>query len=80
MATEKQIVANRANALRSTGPKSAAGRARSGRNAFRHGLSFPMEMDADVSAKLDALVAALAGNNPDRSPRRRMIPAHLNLV
>ena len=65
MATAKQIAANRANALRSTGPKTAAGRARSGRNAFRHGLSLPMEMDLDVSAKIRALVAALAGNNPD---------------
>jgi hypothetical protein len=65
MATEKQIAANRANALRSTGPKTPTGRARSGRNAFRHGLSLPMEMDADVAAKIEALVAALAGDNPD---------------
>ena len=65
MATEKQIAANRTNALRSTGPKTAAGRARSGRNAFRHGLSLTMEMDADVSVKIDALVAAFAGDNPD---------------
>jgi hypothetical protein len=78
MATEKQIAANRANALRSSGPKTPAGRARSGRNAFRHGLSLPMEMDADVSAKIVALVAAFAatiqittGSLPSRRSRRR---------
>ena len=42
MASEKQIAANRANAKRSTGPKTAAGKLRSSRNAFRHGLSGPL--------------------------------------
>jgi hypothetical protein len=37
MATEKQILANRANAKKSTGPRTAAGRAKSSRNALRHG-------------------------------------------
>jgi hypothetical protein len=39
MATDKQISANRANPKRSTGPKTAVGRSKSSRNAFRHGLS-----------------------------------------
>jgi hypothetical protein len=39
MASEKQIAANRANAQKSTGPKTAAGRSKAGRNAFWHGLS-----------------------------------------
>jgi hypothetical protein len=38
MATEKQIAANRANALLSTGPKTAAGRARSAMNSYRDGM------------------------------------------
>ena len=38
MATDKQIAANRANALKSTGPKTPEGRDRSSRNALRHGL------------------------------------------
>ncbi len=33
MATEKQLAANRANAQKSTGPKTAAGRLKSSRNA-----------------------------------------------
>ena len=38
MATQKQIDANRRNALRSTGPKTPAGKTISSRNALRHGL------------------------------------------
>jgi len=38
MATQKQIDANRRNALRSTGPKTPAGKTISNRNALRHGL------------------------------------------
>jgi hypothetical protein len=39
MATLKQTIANRLNALRSTGPRSAEGKANSSRNALKHGLS-----------------------------------------
>jgi hypothetical protein len=39
MASEKQVVANRANAKRSTGPKTAAGKALSRGNAYKHGLT-----------------------------------------
>lgn len=38
MATEKQIAANRRNALKSTGPRTPRGKAVSSRNAFVHGL------------------------------------------
>jgi hypothetical protein len=39
MATAAQIAANRRNALRSTGPKTAVGRARAARNAAKHGMN-----------------------------------------
>ena len=39
MASQRQLEANRANAKRSTGPKSERGKARSGRNAVTHGLT-----------------------------------------
>ena len=38
MATAAQLAANRANAQASTGPKTEAGKARSARNALKHGL------------------------------------------
>jgi hypothetical protein len=39
MASERQIAANRRNAKKSSGPRSADGKARSRRNALCHGLS-----------------------------------------
>jgi hypothetical protein len=45
MTSERQIKANRSNANRSTGPRTISGKARSSRNAFRHGLSRPASDD-----------------------------------
>src|ERR1041385_702305 len=39
MTTDRQIAANRANAQKSTGPKTEGGKSRSRRNAYRHGLA-----------------------------------------
>jgi len=68
MASEKQIAANRVNAMRSTGPKTLAGKLKSSRNAFRHGLSGPLRSDPVTLAKVDAIAHALAGEkaNEDR--------------
>ena len=41
MTTDRQRTANRKNATRSKGPKSAAGKAKSSQNARTHGLSTP---------------------------------------
>src|SRR5215470_11173983 len=55
MTTEKQILANRQNAERSTGPRTESGKRRSRRNAVRHGLKAETIIDsledaADYSA------------------------------
>ena len=62
MATERQIAANRANARRSTGPKTLAGKMSSSRNAYRHGLSCPLPLDPE---KVEAIALALAGDGVD---------------
>jgi hypothetical protein len=83
MATDRQIAANRANALRSTGPKTVAGRAKSSRNALRHGLSLPTEMDADELAKFHTLEAALTSDSADEDRQRavaEMAQAQLELL
>jgi hypothetical protein len=61
LASEKQIAANRANAKRSTGPKTAAGKQNSSRNAFRHGLSRPVQPDSFAVEKIITIVGALTG-------------------
>jgi hypothetical protein len=40
--TERKTAANRENSRASTGPRTAAGRARSARNSRRHGLATPL--------------------------------------
>jgi len=57
MATARQIAANRANAQRSTGPRSEAGRKASSRNARVSGVSSQGLWDAETIALIDRLEA-----------------------
>ena len=59
MTSPAKIAANRRNARRSTGPRSAAGKARARRNAFRHGLATPASLDHVAMDRIDNLVDAL---------------------
>ncbi len=57
MTSPRKLFTNRQNSLRSTGPKTAAGRARAAGNARRHGLRVPVLSDPvkwppDLGAKL----------------------------
>ena len=58
MATAAQILANRANSLRSTGPQTEAGRERSSRNSYKHGLtSSKVVLPGEDPAEYDAFRA-----------------------
>ena len=61
MTSARQIAANRRNAQRSTGPRSRAGRARSSRNALKHGLAITLTHDPEMAEEVSALAAAIAG-------------------
>jgi len=60
MASERQIAANRRNANKSSGPRSAAGRKRASNNAYRHGL-FSKRARAAVTEEMEALARIIAG-------------------
>ncbi len=68
IASEARIAANRANALKSTGPRTAAGKERSRANAVKHGLTgegvaLPTEDAAEVARRFAGLRADLAPTN-----------------
>ena len=55
MTSRRRLRANRANALMSTGPRSAKGKRRVSRNACRHGLTTPPTEDV-VSSWIDVIL------------------------
>jgi hypothetical protein len=65
MATERQIAANRQNAKQSSGPRSAGGKARSRRNALRHGLSIPSSAIPAFQKDVMLLAGALSPGGED---------------
>jgi hypothetical protein len=61
----EKLAANRANATKSTGPRTAEGKAAASRNAFKHGLTgeslaLPPELAAEVETRQKEYEAALA--------------------
>lgn len=65
MLTPARLAANRANARRSTGPRTATGKARSSQNARRHGLRVPITLDLAFAPDVKALAQRLAGEGAD---------------
>jgi hypothetical protein len=65
MASEKQLRANRENAKRSSGPRTAGGRLKSSRNALRHGLSLPLIADPVASMKARQIAQMLVPEGAD---------------
>ena len=61
MQRDRKAEANRANAQASTGPKTARSRARSAKNAFRHGLNIPVESRRALSEQVKALTRQIVG-------------------
>jgi hypothetical protein len=65
MSSDKKIAANRKNALRSTGPQTAEGKARSSSNSRRHGLASKSGLDSSDNLKIEQLSRGLSEGSND---------------
>lgn len=81
MTSDRRLAANRANAKRSTGPRTPAGKARASANARRHGLTAIAWSDVDT-----ARIAELAAHyrpllkDPDAATRAAGARVHLDRI
>lgn len=80
MTSLRKIYSNRCNAKRSTGPKTAAGKARSARNGRRHGLSRPSWIDLAAMRRIEALTRVILGERTDTEHRLHAMRAALAQV
>ena len=73
MTSARKVRTNRANARASTGPKTSAGRARSARNALRHGLNVPIADLEVFSPEVERLAEAIRGTQPGDAQLERPV-------
>ena len=73
MTSESQSTANRANAKKSTGPRSQNGKAKASRNALRHGLDALGSGDTGFSEKIDRLAKAICQQDRDHFSYRQAL-------
>jgi hypothetical protein len=80
MATERQIAANRRNAVKSTGPRSSAGKRRARRNSYRHGLSVAATGSPEQVEKLARKIAGAGADAMVLEQARTVAQAQLDLT
>jgi hypothetical protein len=61
MTSTKKIAANRNNARKSTGPRTAQGKSRTSRNALRHGFAIVPRPNGPASAQIESMAKAICG-------------------
>src|SRR4051812_6559710 len=80
MTSERRIAANRANARRSTGPRTAAGKLRAIQNARRHGLAAVLRA-AGQRTYLESVATALcAGDSNPQLFEQALVIAQVDQV
>jgi hypothetical protein len=79
---ERQRAANRANAAKSTGPQTKAGKAKASRNALRHGLATALCGEPGAVEEIERLAQAIVveAGRPDLTDyARRVAEAEIDL-
>jgi hypothetical protein len=79
----RKLYANWLNARFSTGPRTAAGKARAAQNARKHGLRVPALRDPAMAKNIGALARKLAGPNADAqrfAVACRLVAAQIDLL
>jgi hypothetical protein len=71
MSSARQIAANRRNAQRSSGPRTAAGKKKVGDNALRHGLAAAASRDPNIDTQINRLAKAIAKEARDATQREQ---------
>ena len=82
MTSDRQQCANRANAKSSTGPKTAAGKARAAQNAFRHALNVSVLSDPLLAPEVEGMAHEICGSDADAETlewARRIAEAQVDL-
>jgi hypothetical protein len=80
MPSDKQREANRRNAQRSTGPKTAEGKARSSANAITHGLTAHTHLTPETQAAYDAALPAWTSEIQPESQAESLLVHNLALI
>jgi hypothetical protein len=65
MTSDKRTTANRANAKKSTGPRTQGGKSKASRNALRHGLDALGSGDTGLSERTERLARAICRQDRD---------------
>lgn len=82
MTTERQRTANRANASKSTGPRTKEGKATSSQNARRHGLATALRSEVGAIEEIERLAEIIvvdAGRPDSIDDARRIAEAEIDL-
>jgi hypothetical protein len=83
MTSLRRRYANRLNARTSTGPRTAAGKARAAQNARKHGLRVPALRDPEKTRNIAELARKLAGRSADAQRFEaacRLVAAQIDLL
>ncbi len=83
MTSERKITANQSNALASTGPRTASGKARASCNSKKHGVSLSVLVDPLFFNQLQSLGKEIAGEHASAKlmePACRIAAAQIDLV